>query len=93
MITLPVQSIDTASQDLQQRVALHLQNRQLAYGGRVRVEARGGTVYLSGQVPTFYQRQLVYAATRRVAGVVRVMDELTVDDQETAQSYRGRVIA
>src|SRR5689334_23795274 len=41
-----------------------LQNRQLAFGGRLRIEAKHGTVTLSGRVPTFYQRQLIYAATR-----------------------------
>lgn len=94
MITLPINTSDSASRDLQQRVALHLQNRQLAFGGRVRIEAKHGIVTLSGLVPTFYQRQLIYAATRTVAGVTKVIDQLEVESVSTASStLGGRVIA
>lgn len=86
MITLPIQKIDSASQDLQQRVALHLQNRQLALGGRLRIEAKHGTVTLSGRVRTFYQRQIIYAAARKVAGVIRVIDQLEVETQPEVSS-------
>lgn len=94
MISLPIQTIDSASQELQQRVALHLQNRQLAFGGRLRIEAKHGTVTLSGRVPTFYQRQLIYAATRKVAGVMKVIDQLEVETEADAGSQTGgRIIA
>lgn len=94
MISLPLHSIDNASQDLQQRIALNLQSRQLAFGGRVRIEAKQGTVTLSGLVPTFYQRQLIYAATRKVAGVTKVIDQLEVESQSAAGSpLGGRIIA
>lgn len=97
MISLPIQTIDSASQELQQRVALHLQNRQLAFGGRLRIEAKHGTVTLSGRVPTFYQRQLIYAATRKVAGVTKVIDQLEVETESETGSQGGgspgRIIA
>lgn len=94
MITLPIQTIDPASQDLQQRVALYLQNRQLAFGGRLRIEAKQGTVTLAGRVPTFYRRQLIYAATRKIAGVLKVIDQLEVETQADASSQvSGRIIA
>lgn len=94
MITLPVFSVDPASQDLQQRIALTLQRRQLAFGGRLRIEAQDGTVTLSGLVPTFYQRQLIYAATRKVAGVTKVIDQLEVEAPTAASSpLGGRIIA
>jgi osmotically-inducible protein OsmY len=94
MITLPIHTSDSASQELQQRVALVLQSRQLVFGGRLRVEAHQGAVTLSGQVPTFYQRQLIYAAVRKVAGVTRVVDQLEVESQSAVGSpMGGRIIA
>lgn len=89
MITLPTHSINAASQELQQRVALNLQSRQLTSGGRVRIEAQHGTVTLSGQVQTFYQRQLIFAATRKVAGVTKVIDQLEVETQPGVSSHLG----
>jgi osmotically-inducible protein OsmY len=78
MITFPVRSVDDASQDLQQRVALFLQQHRLAANSRLSIEASRGVLTLAGQVPTFHDRQRIYAATRRVAGVVQVIDRLEV---------------
>jgi osmotically-inducible protein OsmY len=78
MIALPQHSIDRASHELQDRVALFLQQRQVTLGGRVVVEAHRGVVTISGQLPTYYQRQLVHTFTRRVAGVVQVIDQIEV---------------
>ena len=92
MITLPIYSLDSASRLLQERIALQLQNRQLTFGSRVKIEVKLGTVTLSGNVPTSYQRQLIYAATRQVAGVVKVIDQLSIEGNESA-SLGGRIIA
>ena len=68
----------SADRDLQYRVALFVQQRQLTANARVKVQARRGVVTLRGTVPTFHRRQLLYAFARRVAGVVNVVDELDV---------------
>jgi osmotically-inducible protein OsmY len=47
-------------------------------GGRVVVEAYRGVVTVSGQLPTYYQHQLVHTFTRRVAGVHQVIDQIEV---------------
>src|SRR5262245_30494492 len=78
MITYPVRATDEASQELLQRVALFLQQQRLAARGRLILEARCGVVTLAGAVPTFHERQRIYAASRRVAGVVQVIDRLQV---------------
>jgi len=78
MITIPVRSVDPAWQDLLQRVALFLQQMRLASSSRLKLEASGGVVTLAGEVPTFHERQRIYAASRRVAGVVQVIDRLEV---------------
>jgi len=43
------------------------------------VEARGGVVRLRGRVKSFYEKQLSAQLARRVAGVVRLIDEVTVN--------------
>ena len=79
MIAQQLRSTDNQSRALEQRVILFLQQRHLVFGCRLWVEAADGVVTLSGRVPTFHQRQLVYAFTRRVAGVLQVVDLLEVD--------------
>ncbi|MDX1948292.1 MAG: BON domain-containing protein [Pirellulaceae bacterium] len=78
MIALPTHSLDETSLELQERVALYLSQRHLTFGSRLQIAAQRGVVTLSGQVPTFHQRQLIHAFTRRVAGVVQVVDQLEV---------------
>ena len=67
-----------ADRDLQERVALFIQQRQLARGAELTVFARRGVVTLIGVVNTFHQRQLLQSLVRRVAGVVQLQDELEV---------------
>ena len=43
------------------------------------IRAQGGVVRLSGQVQSFYLRQLALMAARRVAGVTHVADDIEVD--------------
>lgn len=79
MIAQAFRTTDEQSRALEQRVILFLQQRHLVFGCRLWVEAAEGVVTLSGRVPTFHQRQLIYAFTRRVAGVLQVIDLLEVD--------------
>jgi osmotically-inducible protein OsmY len=75
--------VTAADRDLQNRVSLFIQQRQLSRGAQLTVLAERGVVTLSGIVPTFHQRQLLHSLTRHVAGVVQVRDELdvqTLDD-------------
>src|SRR5262245_25739839 len=66
-------------QDLQHRVALFVQQRQLTLGAKITISARRGVVTLKGTTKTFHQRQLLIAFASKVAGVVRVNDELEVE--------------
>ena len=90
MIALPQNSTDLQSHELQSRVALFLKQRQVTVGGRVVVSADRGVVTLSGQVPTYYQRQLVFTLASRVAGVVRVIDQLEVPPPVSPPSRPSR---
>jgi osmotically-inducible protein OsmY len=45
---------------------------------RVQIEANNGVVTLSGQVGSFYYKQLWLSGAQRVAGVRQVIDEIEV---------------
>ena len=47
---------------------------------------RGGTVTVRGRVPTYYEKQLAINSCRRVAGVVKLVDDVVVGSEEEAIS-------
>jgi osmotically-inducible protein OsmY len=51
----------------------------------VRVAAQNGQVFLAGEVPTYYAKQLAQHAAMSVEGVQRVHNELVVDHRRTRQ--------
>jgi hypothetical protein len=69
---------DAGDADLLTRVGIALTLRLKHTPHAVHVSIDRGTVTLRGTFPTFYDRQLAIEVTRRVAGVMRVIDELTV---------------
>jgi osmotically-inducible protein OsmY len=75
-------AIPETDHELSQRVQLFLSGRSQPALRNLEVAARSGTVHLRGQVRTFYHRQLALELTRRVAGVLQIVDELSVDDPE-----------
>jgi osmotically-inducible protein OsmY len=64
--------------DLRRRVKLFLDNSNLPGLRHITINVDGGHVVLSGQVQTFYERQLAGEFSRRVAGVLQVSDQLEV---------------
>jgi hypothetical protein len=64
--------------DLLTRVGIALTMRLSHTSHAVHIQVDNGVVTLRGLVPTFYDRQLVIEVTRRVAGVLKVRDELSV---------------
>jgi hypothetical protein len=70
----------SADADLLLRIGIALAARQRAAWRVVRVAAQNGVVRLEGVVPTFYDRQLILSVARHIAGVLRVEDELAIDE-------------
>jgi osmotically-inducible protein OsmY len=64
--------------DLQRRVKNYLNSKQMRSLRDVVVDADNGTVVLRGEVNSFYEKQLCLSCTRRVAGVVELVDEILV---------------
>jgi len=68
---------------LRLRLALSIQRR--AGWHLVRYTVNSGMVQLTGIVPTFYDRQLIGALVRHVAGVLGIEDNLEVGDPTNRQ--------
>ncbi len=66
--------------DLARRVENFLHSKQMRSLRQVDVAAERGTVVLRGDVASFYEKQLCLSCTRRVAGVINLVDEIQVRD-------------
>jgi osmotically-inducible protein OsmY len=64
--------------ELARRVENFLHSKQMRSLRSVAVEADGGRVRLRGDVGSFYEKQLCLSCTRRVAGVIDLVDEIRV---------------
>ena len=71
-------SADPNESDMAQRVRQVLYRRPELRG--VTVHAVYGTVTLEGTVASFYEKQLCISGSQRVAGVLRLVDNLVVAD-------------
>ena len=68
----------SADEQLARRVLNFVSTKQLPGTATFRVDVSGGTVTLGGKVNSFYQKQLWIHGAQRVAGVIRVVDEIEV---------------
>lgn len=67
--------------DLERRVGIYLATRHVPSLRRLNVAAENGTVTLRGEVRSFYEKQLGIHCCQRVAGVVRLVDDVAVAAQ------------
>ncbi len=74
-----------ADRDLERRVMNFLVGRQVPSLRQIAVEADRGTVILRGRVYSFHHKQLCINCCTRVAGVLRLVDELTVATPSNAK--------
>jgi osmotically-inducible protein OsmY len=68
-----------ADRELRSRVVGYLCGQHVSDLRHLDVEARRGIVTLRGRVHTFHQKQLCLNCCQRVAGVLRIEDEIEVD--------------
>src|SRR5258705_11301305 len=74
-----------ADADLLLRLRIALSVHKRAGWHLVHFTAQNGVVQLAGVVPTFYDRQLIAALVRHVAGVFGIEDHLAVGDPSIRQ--------
>jgi len=71
-----------ANDQLKRRVSNFLQQAGRAGLQSLEVEAYGGAVTVRGRVRSYYERQLAINCCQRVAGVVQVVDDIQVANDE-----------
>ena len=69
---------EAQDRDLERRVANYLLGHKLPTLRHIEVESDRGTVTLRGRVFSFYQKQLCINCSRRVAGVMTLIDQIDV---------------
>ncbi len=81
----------TNENPLAKRVELSLSGRHGGLG-RVQIRTEGNAVHLSGELDSFYLRQLAISVAQHVAGVGQVVDRLTVSEsgQENVDGQQRR---
>ncbi len=77
---------ESADRDLERRVMNFLHGWQMPGLRRLQVEATGGTVTLRGTVNSFYEKQLSQQCCRRVAGVLKLIDAISVCSARTVSA-------
>ena len=73
----PSREMDS-DRDLERRVMSFLAARHVPGLRYLAVQATGGVVTVSGQVLTFYEKQLCNQCCRRVAGVLELINAVNV---------------
>ena len=73
-----------ADRDLERRVASYLAARHVPGLRYLTVKATGGVVTVSGQVLTFYEKQLCNQCCPRVAGVMELINAVSVTGAPSA---------
>jgi osmotically-inducible protein OsmY len=80
-------AVDSADRDLERRVLSFLHGWQRPGLRNVEVQAAGGTVTLRGTVNSYYEKQLSQQCCRRVAGVVKLIDAISVSASQNASAH------
>ena len=83
---------DSADHDLKRRVTTFLSTQHRPALRNLKVEVREGTVTLRGGVATFYEKQLSGQLARRVAGVLRLVDDVIVKEVRLDRRQAGAAI-
>lgn len=81
----PDTAVETIDDDLECRVRVFLNQRNVLALRHIKVSANNGIVNLHGHVRSFYEKQLCLNCCRHVAGVVQIVDEIDVDDLPNEQ--------
>ena len=77
--------IDYADEDVQQRVSRFLTSRHFPTFRNLVVDVEHGAVTLSGQVDSYYEKQVALNSCQRVAGVLALIDDIDVQLERVAE--------
>ena len=71
--------VDYTDSDVQARVSQFLHSRHFPGFRNLKVEVHHGSVTLSGNVDSFYEKQIAITSCQRVAGVLALIDQVDVE--------------
>lgn len=74
---------DTYDAELKQRIVGYLQQKGYPAIRELTISTDNGLVTLQGKLNSFYEKQLCLSTCQRVAGVVRIIDEMEVASATT----------
>jgi len=66
--------------DLKNRVGRYLDSQHFPSFRRLSIEAERGCVTVIGTVCSFYERQVAISSCQQVAGVLKLIDQIVVDN-------------
>ncbi len=66
--------------DLKNRVSHYLDSQHFPSFRRLSIEAESGHVTIMGTVCSFYERQVAVSSCQQVAGVLKLIDLIVVDE-------------
>ena len=73
-------------EDVHRRIRNFLHQRRVSALKRVKIDVCKGTVVISGRVSSFYEKQLCISCCQHVAGVIKLVDEVDVVENEALPS-------
>ncbi len=74
--------VDYSDDDVRFRVSSYLKSRHFQNLRQIGVAVQNGTVTLEGTVDSFYEKQIALSSCQRVAGVLSMVDHLSVAGEE-----------
>lgn len=76
--------VDYPDDDLRQRISRFLGSRHFPAFRNLEIDVRHGAVTLSGNVCSFYEKQVALNTCQRVAGVLSTVDQIQVDPTDSS---------
>lgn len=76
----PSDAIKGSAHELTRRVIHFMSDRQIPGWEELHLDAEGGTILISGRLPSTHSKWLCLECCRHVAGVVAVIDRVAVVD-------------
>ena len=73
--------IDYPDDDVKNRVSKFLYSRHFPAFRNLEIMVTHGTVTLTGQVQSYYEKQVAMTSCQHVAGVLLIIDEIDVEDE------------
>ena len=80
--------VDYRDADIRHRVTSFLNSRHFPAFKNLQVEVENGSVIVSGELRTYYEKQVALSTCQRVAGVRTLIDEIGVSEEAEKRDHQ-----